>query len=100
MPSVMTFVSTRVIQTLLVSLVFCSKYIYYHQGIFDLIWFIHNPGICMWQNTIEHISWEKTAKTRLTRDSEVPGGFPWSKLNHYLKGVWKPSWHDKNKENK
>ena len=26
----------------------------------------------------------KTAKTKLTRDSEVPGGFPSSELNHYI----------------
>ena len=33
----------------------------------------------------------KQQKTRLTRDSEVPGRLPWSELNHYLKGLWKPS---------
>ena len=29
---------------------------------------------------------EKQQKTKLTRDSEVPGGFPWSELNHFH--VW------------
>ena len=38
---------------------------------------------------------EKQQKQKLTTDSEVPGGFPRSEPNHYLKGLRKPSWHNK-----
>ena len=61
---------------------------------FDLIWFIHSPRTYIWQNTITYHK-RKTAKTKLTRDSLVHGGFPRSELNHYLKGLRKPSWHNK-----
>ena len=29
----------------------------------------------------------ENSKTKINKDSEVPGGLPWSELNHYLKGL-------------